>query len=78
MAAELIGGREYYTDALQLTAGETCCIGKGMVKGIFCTTTSQTTFVFQNGSVTFAPDANSIVPFAPVGVTGAGTYYALY
>ena len=75
-----VGGREYYTDATQLTSGTTNCIGKGRIKGIFCAASGSHTFHFPSGTqITFAPDANSIVPFAPNGVvTSAGNIYGLY
>jgi hypothetical protein len=79
MAAELIGGREYYTDALQLTSGTTNCVGKGRIKGVFNTAAASHTFHFPSATITFIPDANSIIPFAPLGVTFAsGSDYGLY
>jgi hypothetical protein len=79
MAAELIGGREYYTDAISLTSGTTNCIGKGQVKGIFQSAAASTTFHFRSGTITITPDANTIFPFSPEGVTAAsGNLYGLF
>ena len=79
MAAELIGGREYYTDAVSLTSGTTNCVGKGKIKGVFNSTSASYTFHFPSGTVTFTPDTASVIPFAPLGVTFAsGSAYGLY
>lgn len=78
MAAELIGGREYYSDVRSLTSGTTNCVG-GRVKGVFKDTAASCTFYFPNGEITFTPDANSIIPFAPLGISFAsGNAWSLF
>lgn len=72
-------GREYYVDALQLTSGTTNCTQIGRVKGVFVVGSGSATFHFPSATITYAPGANTIVPFAPKGVTvAAGNIYGLY
>lgn len=73
-----VGGREYYTDAQTLGAGGGDSSPK--CRGIFCGSNDSHTFTFASGNtLRFTPEANSIVPFAPAGVTTAGsTPYQLF
>jgi hypothetical protein len=74
-----VGGREYYTDATQLTSGTTNCIGKGRIKGIFVSGSGSYTFHFPSGTtIGFTPGANTITPFSPNGVVGSNNIYGLY
>lgn len=80
MAAELIGGREFYVDAKSLTSGTTSCTQIGRVKGMFTTAAGSVTLYWPSGAtLQFTPSANSILPFAPDGITFAsGSAWGLY
>ena len=81
MAVGAIGGREYYTDIVELTSGTTNCTDKGRIKGLH-TTSTNITLHFPSGILPLTPTEGDILPFAPLGVTfttGGGTkVYGLY
>jgi hypothetical protein len=78
MAVGAIGGREYYTDMVELTSGTTNCTDRGRIKGLLVLH-NDVTLHFNGGFVKIAPTSGDILPFSPLGVTFAsGSVHALY
>jgi hypothetical protein len=75
MAIDIAGrSRPVHDMKLAGTLSNTCFVGVGKnMSGIFFTAADQVTCFFPSGELTFTPTANQYVPFAPLGITSAGS-----
>ena len=84
MAITTAGGREYYTDAAEISLGTSFAdIPKGRVKAILHKDADAVTYKFPSGTeITISAAADQIVPLVPKQIKhdadANSTYYALY